>query len=305
MMFAPVNPGWRLRPNWSRFGDPRPGGAWITHQGVDYYVPRGTPLWGSGDGVVVRVGFDRDGYGHFITTRYGRYNVLVAHLESRTPLNVGDRVNARTHIGTTGQSGNAAKVEWNGLIHPHVEVTDLNTGARIDPLPMLNDFDRSTLTGIPGTLIGGDMFDAAAEARMTALIEMNRPLKLVALVDEKGAGGWLWVDREGHHVVVPSPAYALLVAAWGLSQPRPIRTIDQNEFNYMKNQLLGPLNPNAPIAQAQQAATLDQAAVERIVSGLVERPVVLSEDQVAELTKAARDGAEEGVKSLRFVVVAQ
>ena len=303
-MFAPVNPGWKLRPNWSRFGDPRPGGAWRTHQGVDYYVPRDTPVWASGDGVVVRIGYDPDGYGHFITTRYGRYNVLVAHLESRSPLKVGDRVTARTRIGTTGQSGNAAKVEWKGLIHPHVEVTDLNTGARIDPLPMLNDYDRTTLTGTPGTPIGGDMFDAAAEARMTALIEMNRPLKLVALVDEKGAGGWLWVDQEGHHVVVPSPAYAALVAAWGLSQPRPIRAIDGNELNYIKNQLLGPLNPGTPIARAQEATTLDQASVEQIVAGLTERPVVLTDQQLEQIADAAERGSIDAIRQLSFVITA-
>lgn len=149
------------------------------------------------------------------------------------------------------------------------------------------------------------MFDQAAEARMQAAIEMNRPLKLIALVDDKGAGGWLWVDREGNWVGVPSPPYADLVAAWGLSQPRPIRAVSQTEFDYMVNQVLRPLNPQSPAARAQAATQLDEAAVRQIVDRINDRPVFLTEQQIAQITEAARDGAEAGVKALRFVTVAE
>lgn len=162
--------------------------------------------------------------------------------------------------------------------------------------------------GTPGTPIApgieDDMFDAAAEARMREQIELTRPLKLIALVDEQGRGGWIWVDREGNHVTVPSPPYADLVAAWGLSQARPIRQVSQTEFDYMTNQLLRPLNPQSAAGQAQSATRLDEDTVRRIVSGIGDRPVYVTEEQVAQITKAAREGAEAGVKALRFVTVA-
>lgn len=185
----------------------------------------------------------------------------------------------------------------------------LDTGDRVGEPWHIEYVGTLTQAGTPGTPITpgieDDMFDAAAEARMTALIEMNRPLKLIALVDEKGAGGWLWVDREGNWVGVPSPPYADLVAAWGLSQPRPIRAVNQTEFNYMVNHVLKPLTPSAPIARAQQATTLDEATVRSIVSGIAERPVVLTDTQLSVMTEAARAGGEAGVKALRFVTVAQ
>lgn len=151
-MFHPVNPGWKTRPGWSEFGAPRPNGAWRTHRGFDYYVPRGTPIFASGDGTVVSVGYNASGYGHYCTVRYAQYTILVGHFLARPTVSVGQRVNARTQLGVVGQSGNAAGIQWNGLIHPHVEVRPLSGGV-IDPLSVLSEFDRSSLAGGSGTPI--------------------------------------------------------------------------------------------------------------------------------------------------------
>lgn len=149
-MFETVNPGWST-PAWGEFGSWRVHGR---HQGIDYYVPRGTPLWASGDGVVEVVAFAAGTFGHFIDIRYSGHRVRVSHMLSVSPLRPGTRVTAYTRIGTVGQTGNAEGIVWQGLIHPHVEVRRLKTNNLVNPRTVLRPFDRTTPTSpAPGTPI--------------------------------------------------------------------------------------------------------------------------------------------------------
>lgn len=144
-MFEPVNPGWST-PAWGEFG------AWRQqpigrHVGLDYYVPRGTPLFASGDGTVEVVSFHSGGHGHFCIIRYSDYRVSVSHMLERPTITQGQKVTARTRIGTVGQSGNAEGIVWQGLIHCHVEVRRTSNTYIESPRRILQPLNRSTLSG--------------------------------------------------------------------------------------------------------------------------------------------------------------
>lgn len=171
-MFEPVNPGWST-PSWGEFGAWRVHGR---HQGLDYYVPRNTPVFASGDGIVEVVAFHAGGHGHFCDTRYGEYRVRVSHFLNRPSVEPGQSVTARTRFGTAGQSGNAEGITWNGLIHPHVEVRRVSNNLLQNPRTVLAPLDRSSLAGGGGTPINpgdDDMFTDADRA----LLNRSRPIR--------------------------------------------------------------------------------------------------------------------------------
>lgn len=78
---------------------------WKWHRGIDYVAPCGAPIYASNDGVVVREGYVSD-YGNMVQIHHDNgYDTLYAHLDSRSPLNVNDRVDVHTMIGREGTTG--------------------------------------------------------------------------------------------------------------------------------------------------------------------------------------------------------
>ena len=75
-----------------------------SHNGVDYGVPRGTPIWSVGDGRVVRAGRN-GGYGNFISIRHANGWVSqYAHLH-KIHVRVGQRVLQKEVTGLVGSTG--------------------------------------------------------------------------------------------------------------------------------------------------------------------------------------------------------
>lgn len=75
-----------------------------SHNGVDYGVARGTPIWSVGDGRVVRAGRN-GGYGNFISIRHANGWVSqYAHLH-KIHVRVGQRVLQKETIGLVGSTG--------------------------------------------------------------------------------------------------------------------------------------------------------------------------------------------------------
>jgi murein DD-endopeptidase MepM/ murein hydrolase activator NlpD len=76
------------------------------HRGVDYVVPRGTPVRSTGDGVVEVAGW-RGGYGRYVRIRHnGGIRTIYAHLSHiAEPIHKGARVEIGTVIGLSGSSG--------------------------------------------------------------------------------------------------------------------------------------------------------------------------------------------------------
>lgn len=90
----------------SSYGEPRSGHR--SHQGIDIFARRGTPVVAACAGEVVRVGQDRLG-GNVVWVAGGAARLYYyAHLESFRPgLHVGERVSSGTALGRVGTTGNA------------------------------------------------------------------------------------------------------------------------------------------------------------------------------------------------------
>ncbi|HKK12790.1 MAG TPA: M23 family metallopeptidase [Flavobacteriaceae bacterium] len=96
------------------------------HYGMDFTAPRGTPVYASGDGVVVRADNRATGYGNHITIDHGYgYVSLYAHLY---------KYNVRPHqkvrrgdlIGFVGSTGRSEG--------PHLHYEIFKDGKRINPI---------------------------------------------------------------------------------------------------------------------------------------------------------------------------
>lgn len=74
------------------------------HTGIDIPKARNTPVYATGNGIVVRKGYC-SGYGYFIEIEHaGGFRSLYAHL-SKTMVNIGDAVSIAMQIAQVGNSG--------------------------------------------------------------------------------------------------------------------------------------------------------------------------------------------------------
>lgn len=74
------------------------------HTGIDIPKTKGTPVYATGNGIVIRKGYN-SGYGNFIEIEHaGDFRSFYAHL-SRTMVNIGDTVNITQQIACVGNTG--------------------------------------------------------------------------------------------------------------------------------------------------------------------------------------------------------
>lgn len=78
--------------------------AYVWHQGLDFIVLRGTPVYASADGVVTSSGSNKSTGNTVEISHPGGYSSVYSHLESRT-VRTGQTVMAGEQIGTVGMSG--------------------------------------------------------------------------------------------------------------------------------------------------------------------------------------------------------
>ncbi len=111
--------------------DPVNKSVWQMHPGIDFGAPQGTPIFATGDGVVVRVEAKYSGYGHNVVIDHGYgYKTLYAHM-SKIGTKVGTKVKRGEVIGYVGSTG------YSTCPHVHYEV--FYGDKRIDPVPYCLD----------------------------------------------------------------------------------------------------------------------------------------------------------------------
>lgn len=104
--------------------------AMCPHLGIDIAGAPGTRVVAAGDGVVAVLGWDPDGYGHFVILAHGDgWQTLYAHLQpperSGPRLMLNDRVRRGDAIGGLGSSGASTG--------PHLHFEMWRDGRRTDP----------------------------------------------------------------------------------------------------------------------------------------------------------------------------
>ncbi len=112
------------------FGAPR--GRDRSHQGVDIFARRGTPVVSATDGLVVAVRDQGLGGRQAWVLGPGGERHYYAHLDDwALALRAGDRVRAGTQLGIVGDTGNARGTP------PHLHYGVYTANGAIDPLPRL------------------------------------------------------------------------------------------------------------------------------------------------------------------------
>ena len=96
------------------------------HWGMDFTAPRGTPIYATGDGKVVRADNRSSGYGKHVRIDHGYgYISLYGHM-SKYNVTVGQKVKRGDLIGFVGSTGRSQA--------PHVHYEVFKDGERINPI---------------------------------------------------------------------------------------------------------------------------------------------------------------------------
>ncbi|MCY3782258.1 MAG: M23 family metallopeptidase [Chloroflexi bacterium] len=108
--------------------------AMCPHWGIDIAAQLGTPVRAAADGVITTIGWDPDGYGHFIVLDHGSgWQTLYAHLQPGTLSGYGMTIRMAVHrgdaIGGLGSSGASTG--------PHLHFEVRQNGAHVDPTRIL------------------------------------------------------------------------------------------------------------------------------------------------------------------------
>ena len=114
------------------FGAPRPGDR--THQGIDIFAERGTPVLSTTRGIVARIGENSLGGTVVWVLGPGGDRHYYAHLNSIADIKTGQRVVPGDMLGTVGTTGNARTTPP----HLHYGIYRRASGA-VNPFPLLGD----------------------------------------------------------------------------------------------------------------------------------------------------------------------
>ena len=102
-----------------------------SHEGIDIFAKRGTPIQATTQGIVSKVGEDALG-GHVVMIiGPGGAGHYYAHLEEYADISANDWVNTGDIIGYVGDSGNAKGTP------PHVHYGIYINGSAVNPYPLL------------------------------------------------------------------------------------------------------------------------------------------------------------------------
>ena len=103
--------------------------ARVQHNGMDFIVPQGTPVYAAADGEVVSVVRSNKGQGNIVGIAHaGGYRTNYAHLSSIS-VNKGQKVRKGSRIGTVGMTGNA--------FAPHLHYEVMRDTVYLDPVGYL------------------------------------------------------------------------------------------------------------------------------------------------------------------------
>lgn len=139
------------------------GSLWKNgHKGVDITADDKT-LYAVCDGEVTFVGFDKDGWGRYVSIMpngFERIRIITCHMVNNSAkVKKGDKVSRITKIGTMGSTGNSTGV------HVHIEMRIDNTPVDITPYLLLEN------KRVSGLISENYKFDASKQASLLSKIQ--------------------------------------------------------------------------------------------------------------------------------------
>lgn len=102
-----------------------------THEGIDIFAPRGTPIQSTTQGIVSKVGDNNLGGRVVVVVGPGGAGHYYAHLEDYADISPNDWVNAGDILGYVGDSGNAKGTP------PHLHYGIYLNGSAVNPYPLM------------------------------------------------------------------------------------------------------------------------------------------------------------------------
>jgi len=200
----------------SFWGAERDGGR-RSHQGIDIFAARGTPVLAAADGRITRVHETAiGGRVVWLADAAGRQSIYYAHLD-RSLIREGEIVSAGDTVGLVGNTGNARTTS------PHLHFGIYRRGeGPVDPFPYVHE-PREQAPPISASL--GRLGDTLRIARAGLFLDPAGPvLQLNSAIVLAGASG----DR--YRVSLPDGAARGLVAAAALESLRdPLRQLTVRE----------------------------------------------------------------------------
>jgi len=111
------------------------------HNGIDYYAPRGTPVYAAGEGTVTRSGYSAANGNHVFIKHSNGVETKYLHF-TRTAVKKGQRVRQGQTIGYVGSTGLATGPH----LHYEFVVNGVHRNPRTVPLPKVEPLQGPVLT---------------------------------------------------------------------------------------------------------------------------------------------------------------
>lgn len=108
------------------------------HNGIDFAIPVGSPVWACDDGVVAVSRWDSSGYGELIVVQHAWGKSYYAHLSARE-VAAGATVRRGQMIGKTGNTGNSTGPHLHFEIRPDGVSASNGFHGAVDPRGWLED----------------------------------------------------------------------------------------------------------------------------------------------------------------------
>ncbi len=111
------------------------------HNGIDFGMPIGTPIFAAADGMVTKIGWDAAGYGNYLILQHQGFQTLYAHL-NRVLVKYKDMVKEGQHVADSGNTG------FSSGPHLHFELripgfSGAYNKGEVDPLQFVKAVERS------------------------------------------------------------------------------------------------------------------------------------------------------------------
>ena len=156
MTITLLYPVYRQAPVTQKYGE-NPGSYTVgctpdgSHNGLDFGIPEGTPVYATADGLVTRAGMDSTGYGIHVRIEHAGFTSIYGHLRSLA-VKTNQRVTAGQPIGESGNTGNSTGP------HLHFEIRKVadNCKSTVDPLYYLQQSQADLIHGVV-TLAGNGL----------------------------------------------------------------------------------------------------------------------------------------------------
>ncbi|PVY39401.1 peptidoglycan DD-metalloendopeptidase family protein [Pontibacter virosus] len=215
-------PGKSSRHIASIWGDPRDAGA-RSHEGIDIFAPRGTPVIASVNGVVSRVSeTPRGGKVIWLSDTNRGQNLYYAHLDQQL-VSAGQRVSVGDTLGLVGNTGNARGTGP----HLHFGIYRYGHGAT-NPYPYVHQSAAPVPTvKVDAAHIGNWVrvsskmanvrTEPSAKAGLHTSLSKNTPLQVVG-----AANNWYRVRLPDQ-----SEAYIISSLVEGIAKPITVKKLDQ------------------------------------------------------------------------------